>query len=81
LINLKIDVLRIDSFLHDEAWLEATVKYYLAALKKPNDKQLIEAAKTAFKKYDKIQSHGFAQFDPNHLIYLLKQTKMEWNND
>jgi collagenase-like PrtC family protease len=74
--QIGIDTIRIDSFLHDEAWVNDTVKYYLLALKsKSNDnKQAI----TNFKKYDKLISEGFYEINRENLIYL---KSLEQNNE
>jgi collagenase-like PrtC family protease len=62
-----IDTIRIDSFLHDEAWVLSTTKAYLNAL----NNQPYELSKT------EINSHGFYLMDRKDLIYLLKEEEYE----
>jgi putative protease len=76
LYDNKLDTIRIDSFLHNEKWINDNAEIYLKAIEllKTNkyDTSFIDYAKKRLIKYDKIQSNGFFDMDKKDLIYLSK---------
>jgi putative protease len=80
LIKAKIDVLCIDTFLHDKDWTLLTTKAYLDAIANPK-KNISEVIINEFTKYDHYLSQGFFELKKENLLYLSNELQLTWNND
>lgn len=76
--KLNIYTIRIDTFLHDENWINQTIDIYFSVLN--NNKCLKDKYQNILKLDNKI-SEGFFELNNQNLIYLPESIELKWHDE